>query len=480
MTTVEFPHAERSEQSALPGTVPTDVEPVLRVVPAALSAPIPPTRYVIEHILPRRYPTIKGAHGGGGKSTNSGVLATHIAAGQNWAGLEVIQGRVLFVTLEDPADLVRLRLRQIVAEYGLPAEAIEANITLVDGTDAPTLAYETGEFGARSLAFTPAFDELRELSAGHDLIVIDNASDAFAANENSRLLVRSFMVALTRIAREQDAAVLLLVHVDKAAARHGSAGNSYSGSTAWHNSARSRLALVLAENGTLELRHEKSNLGKKIDPIPLAWTDNGVLVPASSAKRGAGDTDCADDAAVLAAIRAATADGTDVPCARTGPATTLHVLKTYPDLPNNLRSTAGRPRFWAAITRLHRAGKITRKVITTPARHKKDCWTCADLGAESARAQSPYTPCETGAPGNGADSLVCSGSKPAQNPRTCAATDTLRHAAEAAVQGLPITPQQYIDELEPGDHAEIVADASLARVMAESLVRTLAEQGEAP
>lgn len=454
-------------------------EPVLRVVPVALSEPIPPTRYVIERILPRRYPSIIGSNGGGGKTSNTAVLIAHTAAGRNWAGLEVIQGRALFVSLEDPADLVRLRLRRIAAEYGLPAKAIEDNVTLIDGTDAPTLAYETGEFGARSLAFTPAFDELRELSAGHDLIVIDNASEAFAANENSRLLVRSFMAALNRIAREQDAAVLLLVHVDKAAARHGSAGNSYSGSTAWHNSARSRLALV-ENDGIIELRHEKANLGRKIDPIRLTWTDDGVLVPESNRRADTHDLDRDDDAVVLAAIRAATADGTNVPCARTGPATTLHVLKTHPDLPDDLRQSAGRRRFWNAITRLHRSGKITKKVITTPARHKKECWTCADSGAESARAPSPYTPYETGAPGNCADSLVCSGSEPAQNLRTCATTDNLWHAAETAVQGLPLTPQQYIDELAPEDHAEIMADASMARVMAENLVQTLAEQRGAP
>ena len=70
------------------------------------------------------------------------------------------------------------------------------------------------------------------------------------------------------IAREHDAAVVLLAHIDKAAARNGGQGNSYSGSTAWHNSARSRLALVEDEATGLELLHEKANFGKKRDPYP--------------------------------------------------------------------------------------------------------------------------------------------------------------------------------------------------------------------
>ncbi len=451
-------------------------EPVLRVVPAALSEFIPPTRYAIEHIAPCGYVTLESGNGGTGKSNKACVLACHKTVGRSWAGLEMTQGRVLFVTLEDPPDLVRLRLRKIVAEYGLPAEAVEANITIVDGTDGVTLAHEANDLGTRRLVLTPAFDELSKLAAGHDLIIIDNASDAYSANENDRQMVRAFMAALARLAREHDAAVLLLAHVDKNAAKFGATGNHYSGSTAWHNSARSRLALV-KNDGIIELRHEKANLGRKIDPIQLIWTDDGVLVPASGKRADTHDLDRDDDAAVLAAIRAATTDGTDVPCARTGPATTLHVLKTHPDLPDDLRQTANRSRFWNAITRLHRTGKITKKVITTPARHKKDCWICADSGAESARAPSPYTPCETGAPGNGADSLVCSGSKPAQNPRTCATTDNLRRAAEAAVHGLPLTADDFMAALEPEDCNEIVSDANLARVMAKSLVRTRAEGG---
>jgi len=380
-TDTDYPRRVLASTSRVPGSQETN-DPELRIVPTALSEPITQISHIIDSILPRGYVTLLGGHGGSGKSLLALILCAHCSTGKKWAGLDVVQNRVLIVSLEDPADLARLRLRRIVAEYGLPADAIEAAITIADGTDGATLAQETTELGTRRLVLTRCYDELLLLADGHGLIIIDNASDAFCANENDRQAVRAFMSALARLARERDAAVLLLAHIDKNAAKYGAAGNSYSGSTAWHNSARSRLALV-DNGGGLELRHEKANLCRLIEPVSLTWTPDGVLVPVNGKQADASGKNFEDDAAVLAAIRAAVADGGDVPAARTGTATTQHVLRTYPELPEDLRTAAGRPRFWAAITRLQRAGKIAQAVITTPSRHKKTCWTCAGSSAYS-------------------------------------------------------------------------------------------------
>jgi hypothetical protein len=107
---------------------------------------------------------------------------------------------------------------------------------------------------------------------GAKLVVIDNASDVFAADENARAQVRGFMRALGRLARETGAAVLLLVHVNKTAAQSKSR-EDYSGSTAWHNSARSRLTLERASPDLLKLSHLKSNHGPLAEPVELCWVD---------------------------------------------------------------------------------------------------------------------------------------------------------------------------------------------------------------
>jgi hypothetical protein len=96
-----------------------------------------------------------------------------------------------------------------------------------------------------------------------NVVIIDNASDVFASNENDRTEVRGFMRALNLIANVTRAAVLLLAHVDKASVRGGAgldSNTTFSGSTAWNNSARSRWAMVRDGNNVV-LRHEKCNLG---------------------------------------------------------------------------------------------------------------------------------------------------------------------------------------------------------------------------
>ena len=74
------------------------------------------------------------------------------------------------------------------------------------------------------------------------------------------------------------AAVLILAHVDKGTsrARKAEGGEVYSGSTAWHNSVRSRLFMSRAEDGTLTLEHQKNNLGPLRDPLTLIWPPGGL------------------------------------------------------------------------------------------------------------------------------------------------------------------------------------------------------------
>jgi putative DNA primase/helicase len=81
------------------------------------------------------------------------------------------------------------------------------------------------------------------------------------------------MRALGQVARLTDCAVCLLAHVDKNTSRNKKAdgGEGYSGSTAWHNSARSRLFMTRGDDGLLTLEHQKSNLGKRRETVTLEW-----------------------------------------------------------------------------------------------------------------------------------------------------------------------------------------------------------------
>lgn len=344
-----------------------------------------PVSYAVEPFLPRGVVTLYSGHGGVGKTQ---VLLTHgvcAAAGYSIDGATMEPIRVVFVSLEDPYPRVLSSLRKIAEAYGLDYDLIEKNFLILDGTDNDcALAVEFNDSGVRRIVPTDVMAEMRIACDGADLIIIDNASDAFAANENDRQLVRGFMRMLTRIAQDLRACVVLLAHIDKAAAKHGAQGNSYSGSTAWHNSARVRYAIVPSSGG-IEVRMEKNNLGPKLDPMFFRWESGGVLRPAdaSSSDDNEGMSGL-DNAAVMEAIRSLIEVGVAIPAARTGPSTALTAVRTVPECPAWLNgSQSDKARFWAAITRLERIGWIQRETVRTSDRKDRERLT---LGAQCPEA----------------------------------------------------------------------------------------------
>jgi hypothetical protein len=371
----------------------SEIDPPLRVLEVGdLSAvTLSPVRFVVEPIIPRGVVTLLGGHGGTGKSTLALTFAAHVACGMRWNGLQCTTGRVLFVSLEDDAEIVRWRLRAICVAYGLGMEDVARGIVIADGTEehSAALARELRLEGTSVVAETPAMLQLAKLAAGVSLIVIDNASDAFDANENDRRQVRSFV--------RMSAGVLLLAHIDKHAAKYGAAGNTFSGSTAWHNSARSRLALVESD-GVVELVHEKRNYTVQAAPMRLRFSDRGVLVPADDASAGAvTPTDEADADAVLAALHAAQNAGCNVPPGRTGPVTAYTALATF-DLPEALRCARGRSRFWRALNSLLADGRAECTEYRTADRKMRQ--RIIPIAAPNVRArQSPIPPSALGAQG---------------------------------------------------------------------------------
>lgn len=342
-----------------------------------------PTQYAIERILPRGHVTLLGGHGGSGKSMLALTLASHVASGRAWSGLTPDPGRAVFISLEDPGDLARYRLRRICDEYCLQHAEVAEFLAILDGSGVESaLAVEIADAGVRRLIFTSTTEEIEVVAEGCRLLVIDNASDAFAANENDRHLVRSFIRRLAQIARRHDCAILLLAHIDKAAARYGSAGNSYSGSTAWHNSVRSRLALI-EDEASLLLVQEKCNLGKPIEPISLDWSTRGVLVPVETTGSVAVERDAQDDADLLAAMQAAIADGATLHTARKGPYSIRGVLDSYTHLSDTLRRD--KRRFWSSLDRLVRSQRIGKETYQDRHRHDRERFIV--------RAPHPHTPC---------------------------------------------------------------------------------------
>lgn len=370
---------------------PVDIEWLRVPVPDEL----PPAReHFLHPLLPRREVTLLYGAGGSGKSYLALEWAVHLAAGLPWAGLpRSSPARVLFISMEDDAETLAFRVHRILHNYEqlaagehefqlgrmvTPLASVEGvceRLILLDASDSPSLVQETSDQGVRRLIPTPALSLLCNSVATYrpDVVVIDNASDAYAGDENSRVQVRAFLHLLKQAIRDAgcpDAAVLLLAHVNK--------GGTFSGSTAWNNSCRSRLNLEEKETG-IWLRQEKVNHAMRADPISLLRRD-GLLLPATGAE-GRREQE-ADERDVLAAVQAAQRKGLVVPA---NPRTPHHysaqaVLGDLPGqvdtLPVGLACKEGKDRFWRAVRALIAKGELIEELIKTPDRKMRLSLMC--------------------------------------------------------------------------------------------------------
>jgi putative DNA primase/helicase len=239
----------------------------------------PPPEFVWDGLIPTEVVTLVAAHGGVGKSTVGLMLCIAVALGLLLFGLATSARKAAFFSGEDGAVLLRYRLRYLCTRMGVNPTDLEGRLFILDGTEGDPRLYIEAQ-GGRDGELTETFAGLRDFMRREDigLLVLDNASDVYDASEIDRARVRAFMRALTVVARERKAGCVLLAHVDKGTSRGDRGPNSegYSGSTAWHNSARSRLFLAREKDGALRLEHQKCNLGALRPPLTLEWPHGGI------------------------------------------------------------------------------------------------------------------------------------------------------------------------------------------------------------
>ena len=233
--------------------------------------------------IPAGHLTHLGGHGGAGKSTLGLMIGSCVATGNECLGRPTKRARVLYFSGEDPEELVLRRLDRVCRVLDLDHQHVREQLHVIDATEFdPVLFYERRIDGMRAGSTTPTYAALAKYVERHEIefLIIDNASDAYEADEINRALVRAFIRTLVQLVRPRNGSVLLLAHVDKGTSRAGKSQintEAYSGSTAWHNSARSRLFLLEKESGAFELQHQKCNLGAKQEPLVLEWPAEGLL-----------------------------------------------------------------------------------------------------------------------------------------------------------------------------------------------------------
>ncbi|TNC74373.1 hypothetical protein FHG71_02930 [Rubellimicrobium roseum] len=241
--------------------------------------PVPERPWLVPGLVPDRTVTLFSGDGGTGKSLLAHQLGIAVASGCGWLGMDVAQGRVIYLSAEDDDDELHRRTDDILRAIGRTYDDIEGlTLRSLAGEDA-LLAVESG----LALMASALFQELEARAADEQpaLVVIDTLADVYPANENDRMKVRQFIGILRGLAIRQRCAVMLLGHPSLTGLTSGSGS---SGSTAWNNSVRSRLYLsrIIQDGHEPEpdkrvLTTKKANYSRVGGEIGMTWR-GGVFV----------------------------------------------------------------------------------------------------------------------------------------------------------------------------------------------------------
>jgi hypothetical protein len=262
---------------------------------SALQSKIPPARqWGDEGWLGMGHVTLTAGAGGVGKTLVAQTFGSCLALGRTYLNHVGTARRVLaWFCEDDEAELWRRQL-DIARWLGVSLEDFAGKLYAhsYDGEQVELAALlDQG----RRLVSTPHYDMLCEQIGDYraDVVILDNVARLYAANENDRHQVTSFIAMLTAAARPTNAAVMLLAHPGKAA------GSEYSGSTAWEGAVRARLYLgrtlpdqEIDADETAGDDNARYLCRRKANYSPLDWRrlvyQNGVMVPEApvSADRG--------------------------------------------------------------------------------------------------------------------------------------------------------------------------------------------------
>lgn len=265
---------------------------------------IPEASFCLPGILPDNVVTLFSAHGGTGKSYIALMVAVAVATGNQALNRSTKPRRVLYYSCEEPEGVLLLRLKRICRYFGVDSNALLASGMLV---------IHNG-FGESNVMFSGSREVEQRLTSTYrgllryvksetpGLVILDNSSEIYDASEIDRALVRQFIQSLNRFAKITHGAVMLIAHVDKATTT-GASVTGYSGSTAWHNSVRSRWFLHDKGSG-LVLAFQKSNYSELAEDLRLEWKNEDKVFEVTGVIERKKEVVVNEDEAVLKVIAA--------------------------------------------------------------------------------------------------------------------------------------------------------------------------------
>lgn len=247
--------------------------------------PVPEREWLVQDLIPMKTVTLLSGDGGTGKSLLALQLAIAAATERGWMGLAVKEGTTITLSAEDDDDELHRRIADIVRAQGDSMADLGRFIyRSMAGEDALLASLDP----SGKLIPSPLYERIDKAmsESGPVLLILDTSADLFPGNENDRAQVRQFIGLLKRLAIKHRCAVVLLSHPSLTGI---SSGTGLSGSTAWHNSVRSRLFMerltvkdgfeaVEDDPDRRVLRGKKANHARNGAELYMTW-QHGVFVP---------------------------------------------------------------------------------------------------------------------------------------------------------------------------------------------------------
>ena len=256
----------------------------------------PPRQWWLVNRFPLRQPSLVSGVGGIGKSVLLLQLLTSTALGARWLDtFDPAPGRVIYFGAEDDPDEIHRRLAAILEYHGRRFSDLIASgfkVLAFAGKDATLATFDPRNGRIKPTAlFEQLYEQARTLKPRG--IVIDPVSDVFLGDEIKREQVRQFGGLLRKLSIDCDCGLIIASHPSLAGIKSGS---GLSGSTQWHNTARSRAFFRLPprdddedgesedgsnDDGRRELVFLKNSYGPMPAAITLQWRD-GLWLPAAA------------------------------------------------------------------------------------------------------------------------------------------------------------------------------------------------------
>ena len=164
----------------------------------------PPTKWIVDHLICEGSLSLIAADAGCGKTWASLDLASCIALGIPWLGMEVEQGNVLIIDEESGDDYLAKRFKQVITAHGGTEENTPAFYISMDRT---------------SLVSINDLREIKKLIIENNInfIVIDAAMDVLpGVKENASDEVAPPLNSLKKIAHDTKCSFFVIHHKNKA------------------------------------------------------------------------------------------------------------------------------------------------------------------------------------------------------------------------------------------------------------------------